>query len=126
MFKLFTASLLTIALSVATVMCCCSASAAVAHFHKVDSCSQCPGQASHDNSSNPAGACQNQLTSAEFSHSQIITTPNVSVLPFHSPDFLNNYKITLTHSLLSAYPPGGPPLGISFTPLYLRTFNLRI
>jgi len=123
--KLFTASLLTVALSVATVMCCCSASAAMAHFHKMDSCSHCPGPASHDNSSNPAGTCQNQLTSAEFSHSQIISTPNISVLPFQVPVFLNNHQITLTHLLL-AYPPGGPPLGISFTPLYLRTFNLRI
>ena len=123
--KLFTASLLTVALSVATVMCCCSASAAVASFHKMDSCNHCPGSASHDNSSNPAGICQQQLTSAEFSHSQIIFTSNVSVLPFQAPIFLNNHQITLTHSLL-AYPPGSPPLGISLTPLYLRTFNLRI
>ena len=125
-FKLFIASLLTVCLSVATVICCCSASAAMAHFHKTVMCSHCQGQASHNNSSNPAGTCQHQLTSAEFSHTQTIFSPVVSNTVFPAAVFVNNHQITLTHSLLLVYPPGGPPLGISFTPLYLRTFNLRV
>jgi hypothetical protein len=125
-FRVFTASLLTIVLSVATVVCCCSASAAMANFHKVNDCSHCPGKSAHSNSSDPVGTCQYQLTSAEFSHSPIVISSIVSAKIFPALIFLNNHQVTLTHSLLLAYPPGGPPLGISFTPLYLRTFNLRI
>ncbi len=126
MMKLFTASLLTVALSVATVMCCCSASATAAHFHKVDSCDHCPDQGSHDNSSNPSGTCQQQLTSAEFSHAQTIFSPVVSATTFPISAFLNNHQRILSPSLPLAYPPGSPPPSISLTPLYLRTFSLRI
>jgi hypothetical protein len=125
-FRLFIASLLTASLVLATVICCCIAPSVMAHFHKEAVCSHCPNQSSHGNSSSPTGTCQNQLISAEFIHSQTISSPIVSANPFPVSVFLNNHQITLTHSILLAYPPGGPPLGISFTPLYLRTFNLRI
>jgi len=124
--KLFTASVLTVVLSVATVICCCSAAVAMADFHKVDSCSHCPGQNSNKHSSNPITTCQYQLTSAEFSHSQVISSAAVSGFPFPtSVSFDKHLTISLVPPVL-AYPPGSPPLHISFTPLYLRTFNLRI
>ena len=125
-FSLLIASLLTVALSVATVICCCIAPSVMAHFHKTAMCSHCTGASSHGNSSNPMGACQNQLTSAELSHAQIISSSIISVQHFPLSVFVNNHQITFTRSLLLAYPPGAPPLGIRFTPLYLRTFNLRI
>ena len=124
-FKFSIASLLAMCLAVATVVCCCIAPAVMAHFHKAAVCSHCPDQNSHSNFPNPAGACQNQLTSAEFSHGQTISTPNVSAQPFPAPVFLNHHTV-LSPVLSLAYPPGSPPLGISFTPLYLRTFNLRV
>jgi len=125
-FNLFIAFLLAASLSVATVVCCCIAPSVMAYFHKTVACSHCPGENPSGNSSNPAAACQNQLTSAEFTHSPIILSSSVSGNSFPSVVFLNDHQIALTRSLLLAYPPGGPPLGISFTPLYLRTFNLRI
>ncbi len=124
--KLFIASLLTVSLGVATVICCCIAPVVMAHFHKAAMCSHCHDQNSNDHSSNPAGTCQQQLTSAEFSHVPTISSPVVSADSFPVSVFLNNHQIALTQSLLLAYPPGGPPLGISLTPLYLRTFNLRV
>jgi hypothetical protein len=125
-FKLLIASLLTVSLGVATVICCCIAPSVMAHFHKAVTCSHCPDKNSQGNSPNPAGTCQQQLTSAEFLHSQTISSPVFSGHSFHVSDILNHHQITFTHSLLLAYPPGGPPLGISFTPLYLTTFNLRV
>jgi hypothetical protein len=125
-FKLFIASLLTATLGVATVLCCCIAPSVMAQFHKKVVCSHCQGQNPKSNSSNPAAACQQQLTSADISHAQTISSPVVSADHFPSAAIFNNHHIALTHSLLLAYPPGGPPLGISFTPLYLRTFNLRV
>jgi hypothetical protein len=124
--KLFLASLLTVSLSLATVICCCIAPSVIVHFHKTDACSHCSSQGAHNNAPNPAGACQNQLTSAEFLHSQAISTPNVSATLSPVSAFLSIHRTTVIPSILLAYPPGGPPLGISFTPLYLRTFNLRI
>ena len=124
-FKFSIASLLAMCLAVATVVCCCIAPTVMAHFHKVAMCSHCPDQSSQGNSSNPAGACRNQLTSAEFLHGQTISTPNVSAQPFPAPVFLNHHTV-LSPALSLAYPPGSPPLGISFIPLYLRTFNLRV
>ncbi len=125
-FKFSIASLLVICLGVATVVCCCISPVVMAHFHKVAICSHCPDQNSHGNSSNPAGTCQKQLTNAEFSHGQTISPPKVSLLPFPAPIFLNNHHTILSPTLFSAYPPGSSPPGISFTPLYLRTFNLRV
>ena len=125
-FKLSIASLLTVSLSVATVICCCIAPSEMAHFHKTVMCSHCPSQDSHSKSSNPAATCQNQLTSAEFNHSSSISSSVASTVHFPVPGFLNIHQTVLSPSLSLTYPPGGPPLGISFTPLYLRSFNLRI
>jgi len=124
--KFTIASVLTVSLSVATVVCCCIAPSVMAHLHKVVTCNHCPEQGSHSKSSNPLQACQQQLTSAEFLHGQTIVSTVVIAKNFPVSAFLISHQITLTRSLLFAYPPGGPPLGISFTPLYLRTFNLRI
>lgn len=124
-FKLFIASLLTVSLGVATVVCCCIAPTLTTFFHKATVCSHCPDQNSHHNSSNPAGTCQQQLTSAEFLHPQTISSPIVSANPFPVSVFSNNHQLNLTHSLL-VYPPGGSSPGFSFAPLYLRTFNLRV
>jgi len=120
------ALLLTLSLGVATVICCCIAPSVMAQFHKAAVCSHCPGEKSQGNPSNPAGTCQQQLTSADIFNGSIISSPIVPAKHFPVTVFLNDHHITLTRSLLLAYPPGGPPLGISFTPLYLRTFNLRI
>jgi hypothetical protein len=124
--KLFIASLLTATLGVATVLCCCIAPSVMAQFHQKAVCSHCQGQKSQSNPSNPAAACQQQLTSADLSHVQTISSPAVSAHFFSGADIFKRHQITLIHSLLLAYPPGGPPLGISFIPLYLRTFNLRV
>jgi hypothetical protein len=124
--KLFTASVLTVCLSVATVLCCCSASATMAHFHKMAMCGHCSDKNSHHNSSNPDTTCQYQLTSAELSNSQVVSSSVVSGVSFPSlVSFDKQLTISLSPPIL-AYPPGSPPLGISFIPLYLRTFNLRI
>jgi hypothetical protein len=123
-FKLIIASVLSVALSVATVMCCCSASAAMAHFHKAVVCSHCQGHSAHDNSSNPAGTCHHQFQSAEFFHSFTISSPVVSST--HASLVLVHHWTIVLPSLSLSYPPGSPPLGISFIPLYLRTFSLRI
>lgn len=125
-FKPLIVCLLTLSLGVATVLCCCIAPVVMAHFHKTVMCSHCPDQDSHGKSSNPIASCQQQLTSADFLHSPTITSPIVSGKHFPVSVFISNHQINLTRSLLLAYPPGGPPLGVSFTPLYLRTFNLRV
>ena len=125
-FNQFIASLLTISLSLATVICCCIAPVVVAHFHKVAVCSHCTGQGSQSNHANPASACQNQLTSADLSSAQVISSSVVSTVHFPTSAFLIDHQIAFTHVILLAYPPGAPPLGASLTPLYLRTFNLRI
>ena len=125
-FNSFVALLLTLSLGVATVICCCIAPSVMAHLHQKVMCSHCPGENSHSNSPNPAGSCQQQLTSADISSASTISSPIVSAKHIPVTVFLNDHQIASTRSLLLAYPPGGPPLGISFTPLYLRTFNLRI
>ena len=125
-FKLVIASLLTVFLSVATVICCCIAPSVMAHFHKTVMCSHCQGEKSHGSSSNPLASCQSQLTSAEFHHSLSITSPIVSARPLWASAFVNDHQIIPIRFLLLAYPPGGPPLGIRFTPLSLKSFNLRI
>jgi len=126
LIKLFIASLLTAALSVATVLCCCSASAVMAHFHKAAICSHCSSPNSHGNSSDQAGMCQHQFQSAEFSHSQTFSLPTASAASFQASVFFDKHITTLPPSLSLAYPLGSPPSGLSLTPLYLRTFNLRI
>src|SRR5208283_2817973 len=98
-FKLLIASLLTAALSVATVMCCCSASAAMAHFHKAVVCSHCQGHSAHDNSSNSAGTCHHQFQSAEFSHGATIFSPVVSSA--HAFPVLAHHRTIVLPSLSS-------------------------
>jgi len=123
--KPFIVSLSIISLSVATVMCCCSALAVAAHFHKATMCSHCPDNSPHDNPSHSTDTCQYQLTSAEFYHSSSISLLVVSKV-FFTPTFFY-------HKFITVLPPpgliklhGSPPLITSFSPLYLRTFNLRI
>ena len=125
-FNLFIASLLTVSLGVATVVCCCIAPSVMAHIHKTAMCSHCPDQGSQSHPVNPAGACQQQLTSAELLHSQTISFDHVLGKLFQAPIFFDNHITTIPPPTSLAYPPGSPPSGISFTPLYLRTFNLRI
>jgi hypothetical protein len=125
-FKPLIALSIIAAFAVFSVLCCCTASAVTAHFQKATTCSHCHGQNSNGHPFDPIKACQNQLKSAEFSHSQIIYPQINSVGPFQSPVFINNHRPILSPSLSLAYPPGSSPPGISFTPLYLRTFNLRV
>ena len=125
-FKFLISSLVTLSLSVATVMCCCSAAAAAAHFHKpVMVCSHCHGHESKGNPSNPTASCQQQLTSAEFSGAQTFSLSSEKGV-FFTPAFLDKHAIFLVPSLILSYPRGSPPLTANFTPLYLRTFHLRI
>jgi hypothetical protein len=125
-FKLLIASFLAASLSVATVVCCCIAPAVMAHFHKAAVCSHCHGQNSNDGSSNPAATCRYQLLNAELTYGRTITFSNSTGSPLPSPIFLDKHITTLPPPANLIYPPGSPPLGISFTPLYLRTFNLRV
>jgi hypothetical protein len=124
-FKLFIALLLAISLGMATVICCCVAPAVMAHFHKVSVCSHCLSQNSSNTHSCPDSNCSYKLTNAEAFHSHIIS---FSALVIYSHDFFFNQhlKSTVLPSLISVYPRGSPPLSPSFTPLYLRTFTLRI
>ncbi len=123
--KLLIASALTVSMCIATVLCCCIAPEVMAHFHKKVTCGHCADERSHSNPANPAGACQQQLSSTDFLQDQISFSPAVSGHHVVIADFLVNHRVSLTSFLLSAHPPGGPPLG-SLAPLYLRTFNLRI
>jgi len=125
-FNLSIASLLAVSLSVATVICCCIAPSVMAHFHQSAMCSHCPDQNSSSNAPNPAGTCQQQLTSAELSHGQTMVFSHAPGSPFSAPIFLGKHITTLPPPSSLVYPPGSPPLGISLTPLYLRTFNLRV
>jgi len=125
-FKLYTASILSVSLGVATVLCCCIAPTVMALFHRTTVCSHCHGQDPQGKPPNPAQACQQQLTSADFLHPPTISSPVVTghFVPWTA--FVNIHRLIPTHSPLLAYPPGGPPPGIGFTPLYLRTFDLRV
>ena len=125
-FKIFTAMVLISSLCVATVICCCIAPAVMAHLHKVVSCSHCPSSNSHHHSSNPADVCLSQLTSAEFVQMQTIDFTKHLGNAFPLPLFVDKYITTLPPSRILAYSPGSPPLRISFIPLFLRTFNLRV
>ena len=114
------------AFAVFSVLCCCTTSALMAHFHKTAVCSHCHEKNSQDHSSDHSGSCKHQFSNAEFIHGPVISLHLVSGNSFPSSVFLNDHHIAITHLFLSAHPPGGPPLGASLTPLYLRTFNLRI
>jgi len=125
-FKISIASLLTVCLGVTTVVCCCLGPVTMAHLHKTSVCSHCPPQgSSQSHSSNPTDSCMYRLTNAEILHSQIIIASAPVV--FTPVTFFDKHIATpfLLSSIL-AYPRGSPPLAASFTPLYLRTFSLRI
>ncbi len=125
-FKLFTVFLLAVSLTVATVICCCFVPAVMTHFHKISMCSHCHGQNSPDHSSNPAGTCQHHLTSAESSHSPAVLSFAASGVSFPVPVSFDKHITIFLPSSILACPRGSPPLTASFTPLYLRTFSLRI
>ena len=109
-----------------SVLCCCTAAAVMTHVHKAAMCSHCQDKSSSNHSTNPVGSCQHQLITAVIAHGQVIASPDVSGNIPIVPVFLDKYILSVPPSLSLAYPPGSPPLGISLTPLYLRTFNLRI
>lgn len=121
--KLFIASLLTVSLAVATVVCCCVAPAVMAHFHKVAMCSHCHHQNPNNHPSNPAGDCRHQSLNAELSHKQIIAFSNNLGSSFPAPIFLEKHITTLPPPSSLVYPPGSPPLGSSLTPLYLQNLQ---
>src|SRR5579872_5708412 len=124
--KLFISFLLTVCLGVATVICCCFAPAVMAHFHKVSMCRHCPSQGpSHGHSSGPTDNCLYRLSNAEIFHGQIVISAAPAVF-IHYIFFDKHLATPFLPSLVQAYPRGSPPLPASFTPLYLRTFHLRI
>jgi hypothetical protein len=125
-FKPLIALSVIAAFAVFSVLCCCTFSATKAYCHKSDSCSHCPLQGSQDHSSNSSGTCQHQFLNAELLQSQTISSPIVSGNFFPAFSFLDKHRTPVFPVLSLTYPPGGPPLGISFTPLYLRTFDLRV
>ena len=125
-FKILMAIILTITLSVATVVCCCIAPSVMAQFHQQVTCSHCHSPNNPKHSSNPAEKCLNQLTSADLSVSFGISHATASVTHWPTTFFVQHHRIVFLHSLIRVYPPGGPPLGLSFAPQYLHTFNLRI
>jgi hypothetical protein len=124
-FKLLIAFALAVSLGMATVICCCVAPAVMAHFHKVSVCSHCSSQNSSNSHSCPDSNCSYKLTNAEAFHGHIISF-SAPVVDIHSFFFNHHFTSTFLPSLVSAYPRGSPPLTSSFTPLYLRTFTLRI
>lgn len=123
--KPYIASLLIACLAVTTVVCCCIGPAIMAHLHKASACSHCSPQDSHGHSSSPSDGCMYRLTNAEASHGQVIIAS--APLVFTPITFLDHHIVTpFLSSSIQAYPRGSPPLAASFTPLYLRTFSLRI
>jgi hypothetical protein len=122
-FKSFTASVLALSMFVATVACCCIGAGVMAHFHKPAMC--CEKQNSSHQDSAPMGSCQNHLTSAEFSHAQAVLTAPAAI-SFFPAISLGTHHADFVASFPQVYSRGSPPLAASFTPLYLRTFNLRI
>ena len=125
-FKPFIAFSLAGAFFTFSVLCCCTASALMALVHKTAMCSDCQKQATHGPSSNSSQECQRQLISADFIQTHTIAAPHLSKSLVTSFNFLDQYRTSATPLLGLAFPPGGPPPGISLIPLYLRTFNLRI
>jgi hypothetical protein len=117
-------SLITV-FAVFSVLCCCTASAVMAHLQKkVMYCSHCHQEPSKGKPSNNSESCHHQYLGAEYVvASNIFTAHTIAFYP--AIHVFDHHKI-LAPILLRAYPPGGPPLGINFTPLYLRTFQLRI
>ena len=123
-YKRLIVSLLTVSLGWATVVCCCIAPSVASLFHKTVACSHCHQQDAQGTPSNP-GACQQQLTSADILHNQIVFSPVLSGRHVVLSASLIYQRVSLTSSLLTAFPPGGPPPG-NLAPLYLRSFILRV
>jgi hypothetical protein len=125
--KISIASFLALSLSVATVVCCCIGSAVMAHAHKASVCNHCPPQGSSSkHSSNPADSCIYHLTNAEVSYGKIIIA-HAPVVFIPATFFDQHIATPFLPSSIQAYPRGSPSFDLpSFTPLYLRTFNLRI
>jgi len=122
--KILISWLLTATMFFATVICCCVGAGVMAHFHK-PAAMCCEKQNSSHQDSVPMGSCQNHLTSAEFSHAQtILTVP--AAISFSPAISLGTHHADFVASFPQVYSRGSPPLAASFTPLYLRTFNLRI
>jgi len=123
-FKLFIALCILAAFTVFSVLCCCTAASLSARFHKDIVCSHCQPEKSNKQSSAPAETCHHQFIGAESSTA--FTLALVSGDSSSTLYIVEHAKICTVPLLLRIYPPGGPPLGISLTPLYLRTFQLRI
>lgn len=124
--KLPVSFLLVVTLAVATVICCCIGPSAVAQLHKTAMCSHCPAKnSSSGHSTSSTDSCMYRLANAEASYGQIIIAPAPTV--FTPIAFFDHHTVMpFLPSLVQAYPRGSPPLATSFTPLYLRTFNLRV
>jgi hypothetical protein len=122
--KFSVAALLTITLGIATVLCCCAATAAAAQLHKVSMCGHCPAQKSSP-SSLPNNNCLYQLTNAEAAHGQDLSL-HAPVVSSHGFFLHQHIATSFLPSTISSYPRGSPPLSANVTPLYLRTFTLRI
>ncbi|MDE1920287.1 MAG: hypothetical protein KGJ09_02960 [Candidatus Omnitrophica bacterium] len=122
--RIFVAFLLAVSLVVSTVICCCIAPAVAAHFQKEAACSHCMGHKASGRPSDPL--CPQQLMSADFLHAPALTfSESTGGFSFTPVLFVGHHPV-LTRLILSVHPPGGPPLGMDFIPLYLRTFQLRI
>src|SRR5580658_2549144 len=122
--KILISSLLTVSMFVATVICCCIGAGVMAHFQK-PAAMCCEKQNPSHQDSAPMGTCQNHLTSAEFSHAQIVLTAPAAI-SFSPAISLGTHHADFVASFPQVYSRGSPPLAANFTPLYLRTFNLRI
>ena len=125
-FKPFIASCITAAFITFSLLCCCTASALVSHFQKAPACSHCHPDTPKNQAPNSSASCQHQFANAETSHGIIIAAPTSPKSFASAYNFLEKHKINIVPVLRAVFPPGGPPLGVSLAPLYLRTFNLRI
>lgn len=108
-----------------SVLCCCTASAVMAHFHQKVMCGHCEDKNSNSHPCNSSASCQHQFSSAEILHGQTIVSSQLLLGHFYVSVFLNHHRTFFPSTLSAVDPPGSPPR-LSFTPLYLRTFNLRI
>ncbi len=124
--KLSVAVLVATSLGVATVLCCCTAASVLTHFQKSPACGHCSQEQNSSNpSSNPTAVCPNQLSNAELLQAPAISVKTTAKFFFPTSFFLDKSRRIVVPRPSTIYPPGGPPPR-SFTPLYLRTFNLRI
>ncbi len=114
------------ALVVFSVFCCCTLSALQAQLKKVSAkCGHCPQKADQHGCDTP-GDCQHQLVKADSSAAKIMVSSTAGGSVEHAPVYLHAYQISLFPKLSSGSPPGHSAARLNFTPLYLRTFHLRI